>query len=691
MERVRPQLADLILFQPKAELDAAENLKGFINVCRNELTAFGADLLFDENVWDITEYINLKGHGNKRHRLVFSNFETANDASPTPMAKPFLSFSKAYFRYMHGFRPINGTGPRLVALRALEAALREICSEANPARSDLHVFNRAAQMIVDKYTHAAAYRHGVQLEMISEFLCDHKLSTVSVGWRNFIKRPNDSVRVGKQFDDRRNDKMPTQAALDALPEIFLRAVEPVDLIVTSVAALLCASPDRINEVLTLPTDCEVWQKNKKTGENAFGLRWWPAKGADPMIKWVAPSMASVVQEAIAKIRKVTDESRRIAKWYEDHPHLVYLLPSKEYLREQEWLSMSDLKDILGFSGKDSAKQWCYQKNIQTSKKLGKLYVRFSDIEESIIEMLPSGFPILDKQTGCKYSEALIVVNKNELGSQRGTYNCMIEPVNINTINTGLGGRIEHGHSSIFSKFGYLEPDGSNINISTHQFRHYLNTLAQAGGLSQLDIAKWSGRKDIKQNAAYDHVTPGQMVQKIRESIGDDSLMFGPLAELSKKTLIPRDEFARLVVPTAHTTELGYCIHDYTMSPCQIHMDCINCGELVCIKGDAEKERRMRIQLDEAIELMKRAEEATKEQYYGSDRWLEHHKSTVERLSELVAIIDNPSVPSGAVIQLSPPKPSSQNITFQKKLSKSEKDMRVEQQSLLKEENDATKS
>ena len=192
-------------------------------------------------------------------------------------------------------------------------------------------------------------------------------------------------------------------------------------------------------------------------------------------------------------------------------------------------------------------------------------------------------------------------------------------------------------------------------------------MAQAGGLSQLDIAKWSGRKNVKQNAAYDHVTPGQMIQKIRDAIGDESTMFGPLAELSKKTLIPRDEFARLVVPTAHTTELGYCIHDYTMSPCQVHMDCINCRDLVCVKGDAEKERRLRIQLDEAIYLLRQAEEATKEQYYGSDRWLDHHTSTVERLSELLSIIDNPAVPMGAVIQLSPPKSSTHNISVQKKL------------------------
>ena len=662
-------MADLILFQPKPELDAVANLLGFIDSCRNELTVFGADLPFDENIWDVTDSINLKGHGNKRHRLFFSNFETVDSDSPTPMSEPFLSFAKAYFRYMQGFKPINGTGPRLVALRALEAALRESGGDANPVRSDIHIFNRAAQMVVDKYSPAAAYRHGGQLEMISEFLCDNKLATVSVRWRNFIKRPADTVRVGKEFDERRNEKMPTQAALDALPEIFLRASEPLDVIVSSVAALLCASPDRISEVLSLPLDCEVRQKNTKTGEEAYGLRWWPAKGGEPMVKWVVPSMASVVQESIMKIRKLTEEARHISKWYEDHPDQVYLSHNNKSLRGQEWLSMKDLAGIIGFSVDTSARNWCKNNKIEITKILKKNYVRFSDVESVIIGTLPEGFPVMDKDTELKYSEALFVVRTNELGSQKSTLNCMIESISINQINTALGGRVEHGFNSIFTKFGYVEPDGSDINISTHQFRHYLNTLAQAGGLSQIDIAKWSGRKDIKQNAAYDHVTPGQMVQKIRESIGDDTTMFGPLAELSKKTLIPRDEFARLVVPTAHTTELGYCIHDYTMSPCQKHMDCINCTDLICIKGDPEKELKLRTQLDESRELMLKAELATKEQYYGSDRWLDHHKVTVERLSELLSIIDNPNVPNGAVIQLSPPKSPTQKISVQKKLNK----------------------
>ncbi|MDP3307620.1 integrase [Methylotenera sp.] len=666
-------MAEILLFQPKAELDAFENLQGFIDSCRTELTVFGADLPFDANVWDITNSINLKGYGNKRHRLIFSSLETVNDNLPSSMAEPFLSFAKAYMRYMQGFRPTVGiAATRLTALRALEGSLRKSFGDSNLVKADILTFNQAAQMIVDKYSATNAYRMGGQLEMLADFLSKNKLTTIPIRWRNFIKRPADTIRVGKDFDDRRKDRMPSQAALDALPEVYLKAVEPVDVIVSSVTAILCASPDRISELLSLPLECELRQKTGKTGIDAYGLRWWPAKGADPMVKWIVPSMVSVVQEAIAKIRKVTEESRRIAKWYEDNPTRIYLVAECEHLRKHEWLTMSELGNILGLSDRTSPIEWCKTHHLEGLKGSGIIYILFSDVEKAVIRMLPKNFPLMDKKTGLKYSESLFVVRRNELGAQRCTYNCMIESISINQINSSLGGRVSSGFASVFTKHGFVEPDGSDIKITTHQFRHYLNTLAQAGGLSQLDIAKWSGRKDIRQNAAYDHVTPGQMIQKIRDAVGGESVMFGPLAELSKKTLIPRDEFARLVVPTAHTTELGYCIHDYTMSPCQIHMDCINCTDLICVKGDLVKERRLRSQLDEAQSLMLKAEQANKEQYFGSDRWLDHHKNTVARLTELLSIMDDPKVPVGAVIQLSPPKSSVQKISTPKKLKKSAK-------------------
>lgn len=643
-------MAEIVLFTPKAELDAAANLSGFVDMCRRKLTVFAADLPFQNDVWDVTEAVATKGNGGKRERITFSNAATVDEKAPEMMREPFLSFAKAYVRYMHGMRPTKIIHNRVAALRAIEAALLESSAVPDPVQIDSRILNRAAQIVSDRFSDGAAYRVGGQIEMLGTFLAENRLTSVPVRWRNPIKRPSSAVRVGKEFDERRAEKMPSSAALDALPRIFRLATDPADVVTVSVAAILLASPDRIGEVLTLPEACEV-REPRNGQDDAYGLRWWPAKGAEPMVKWLVPSMASVVEEALQKIRGATEEARRIAKWYEQNPGQIYLVPDATPLRGREWLSMAEVAEVLGLTVRGAANFWCKANAVKTEKLDGRhLYTRFSDVEAAVLAMLPRGFPILDKATGLKFSEALLVVRRNQLGSQRGTYRCMIETVGINQINTGLGSRATHGYESIFTRFGFTEPDGGHIAVTSHQFRHYLNTLAQAGGLSQLDIAKWSGRKNIRQNEAYDHVTPGQMLQKIRDAVGGDQ-MFGPLAELPKKVLIRRDEFARLVVPTAHTTDLGYCVHDYTASPCQLHMDCIHCQDLVCVKGDAEKEALLRQRLDEAEGLMDMAQAATAEGYSGSDRWLDHHRSTVDRLTQLCSILDDPVVPNGAFIQL----------------------------------------
>lgn len=646
-------MSDVILFRPKPELDAAGNLAGFVKSCRDGLTVFGADLDFDANVWDVTETLGIKGHGKKRQRLVFNSLGAESAEAQVQMDDKFIPFAKAYMRYMQGFRPTKIVGFRLAALRALEAALSENESPPDPVRTDALILNRAAQILVDRYSAAAAYRIGGQLEMIAEFLTDSRLTVVPIRWRNPIKRPNDTVRVGSEFDKRRQEKMPTEGSLDALPKVFRLATEPIDVIVSSVSAILLSAPDRINEVLILPELCEVRQK---AGEGvAYGLRWWPAKGADPMVKWIVPSMASIVEDAVGKIRSVTREARQVAKWYEEHPDRIYLHDEVRHLRNVEWLTMDEVAEIIGLLNSNSAVAWCKWHGVKPVTHEKSKHARFVDIEAAVVAMLPAGFPFLEMETGLKYSDALLVVLTNQLHAHRGTYRCMIEPISVNQINSDLGGRAEHGFKSIFTRFGFTEPDGSPIKVTTHQFRHYLNTLAQAGGMSQLDIAKWSGRKDIRQNAAYDHVTSDQMLQKIRDAVGDESQMFGPLAQVQKKVLIPRDEFARLRIPTAHTTDLGFCVHDYTMSPCQLHRDCIHCEDLVCVKGDEEKTMRLRQSLEEARELLRKAEDALAEGYAGGDRWLVHHQSSVERLSQLCAIMDDPGVPLGAFVQWAPPR------------------------------------
>lgn len=647
-------MAQVIHFVARAELEAQENLANFIRVCRDRLTVFGPSLCFDDDTWDVTATLEIKAK-NGAVRIVFNSWRTTKSKKPVPLGEPFLSFAKAYMRYQHAMRPTISVGTRMAALRALHEALSENGTPANPTLASPEKFDRAAQLLQEKLSETAAYKAAGQLEMIARFLLKNHLLAVPVSWKNPVRRPSDRARVGKEFDEQRRAKLPSPAALKALAAVFRLASEPADILVSSVTAILCCMPDRINEVLHLKADCEIEQKIPSTGEMAYGLRWYPSKGAEPMVKWAVASMTDVLREAIRKIRKQTDEARAVAKWCEVHPGQLYLPHEFEHFRGRKHLTMAELADILFREpvSRGSAQTWCRARRIRTAKVGGRLSVDFADVEAAIWSLQPRGFPIANTARGLKYSDALCLILRNTLHPHRATYRGVVELLDHGDINSRLGARRTSGIASVFDKLGLTEDDGSAVRVSTHQFRHYLNTVAQMGGLSQLDIAKWSGRADINQNKVYDHQSDRDVLALVRDVVGDERRMFGPLSRLPRAIPIARDEFAQLKVPTAHTTEFGYCIHDFAMLPCQLHLDCVNCDEQVCIKGDAIREANIRRHRDETRALLKEAKAAGEEGYAaGSSRWVDHQQAVLIRLEQLCQIFDDPAVPAGAVIQLS---------------------------------------
>ncbi len=80
-----------------------------------------------------------------------------------------------------------------------------------------------------------------------------------------------------------------------------------------------------------------------------------------------------------------------------------------------------------------------------------------------------------------------------------------QPISISMINHQLGAN--PGGRTVFSRNGKLAPDGRPWEITSHQLRHLLNTLAQSKYLPQSLIALWSGRANETQNAWYDHTSP----------------------------------------------------------------------------------------------------------------------------------------------------------------------------------------
>jgi hypothetical protein len=644
-------MTNIMHFMPEAETTAQANLEAFIKLCRPLLNSYPAIKSWEETPWDLAGVVEQTGRGTARIASAFTSYEASQVRGAQEMAEPFLSFAKAYFLYQQAFRPTTAFSRRLAALRALEKALVDVHGASDPWRTTAAICNQATTLIKKRFSENIGYSIGRELTVIAGFLSEKRLAP-PFQWQCHLRCQKYGNRVGQQGDEARAKKLPSQAALDALPQCFIMATEPRDVLVTSVAALLCAAPDRIGELFGLPADCEVDGVHK--GKSVYGLRWWPEKGAKPMTKWIAPTMVDVAKTAIRRLRDLTQPAREISAWYEQNPGRLFLPSGTEHFRNREFLLHKEVACILGLERRTSASNWLRlygvpQYDIPTNARIKR--VRFDEFEQAVLAQLPAKFPIIDSRTRLKYSEALLVVRANELHSRRSTFHCLVEPVNFSQINNGLGNEEDKGAPSIFSRFGFREPDGQYIRLTSHKLRHWLNTLAQRGGMSQLDIAKWSGRRDVRQNEVYDHMTSDELIQMTRELTEGDARLFGPLAELIANAPVSCDEFLALEFPTAHITEIGFCVHDYTMLPCQKHRDCINCNEHVCVKGDRNKTHRIKVQLELAEGQLKNAEGALEEGCFGADRWCEHHVATVARLRNLVDILEDPAVPQGSLIRL----------------------------------------
>lgn len=639
-------MAEVLQFVPNASRSARANLQAFIDGCRSGSLTFGPAVAFESDVWDVTGARSQRA-SDARQRITFRTLSSTRARIPELMRQSYRNFAKAYLLHTQGLRPSKNQHTRLSALRALHDGLAEQTGTADLDRVESSTFDRAAQLLRRHLSANTAYKSGASLEELARFIEDSRFAAGPLTWRNPIPRPEQGTRIGKEFEARRRTKMPDASALGALAEAFNAAKAPADVIVTSAASILCSCPARISELLSLPAECEA--TTSAFGSELYGLRWWPAKGAAPQVKWVVPSMAQVVRRALERLRHHTNQARSVAAWYERYPSRVYLPKDLRYLREVEFLSYAQISQILG--GCDG-KYFVYGQRIPHLNRAGRTLVRFRDVERAICALLPRGFPVFDAHSGVRYSEALFVVPLRQFGREDMTpVTCMVQRVSPREINDGLGAGVRHGRHSVFSRLGLVKEGGAPIALTTHMFRHYLNTLAQGRGLSQLDIATWSGRKDVRQNVSYDHESASSLLARVRGTMGDPKRWLGPLGELARRAPASITEFARQAVPTAHTTDIGYCLHDYSMTPCQLHLDCLHCTEHVCIKGDTEKTDRVRARLGEARLLLDRARAALSEQDFGADRWCAHHGATVERLEALLKILDDPAVPPGSVVQL----------------------------------------
>lgn len=631
-------MSNIIQFKSRADLSAEANLESFIAICRDELTVFGSNLDWDANVWPnigVFSKLGVKTRKPKAHQV---------------MSLSFLDFAKAYFRYQQGHNP-TGAKNELSALRAIESALEQVNDNTSISGLSITCLDEAALLARNYYSAGSAYACGREIERLAKFVSQNNLINGNFKeWVNPIPRPSNVVKTGKKAKENREKKLPNAKALEALAEIFAsNPTESRDIFTTSVFAMLMSAPSRISEILALPIDCEVTEKDSK-GIERYGWRFYAGKGYGGDIKWIPTVMVETAKTAVKRAKGLSFEARKLAKWIEESPNKFYRHENCPDVLDDEPLTGEQACQALGLSYTNKNTVYSNLNNRgldhhDGANTLNSLWVH-------VKSRLPKSFPWFDKEKGIKFSNALFVLNKNQFHGNRPRLLTELMKPNVDFFNNDIGTRLalQYKHKNIFDRHGYYGENGERLKVTSHQARHLLNTIAQRGGLSNLEIAKWSGRANVNQNRTYNHMTEYELVS-MAESIDPSKSLYGPLGELKKHLPVTSQEFNTLEQAAVHVTEYGYCVHDYTMSPCEKFRDCINCTEQVCIKGDDVKLLRMKNRLAHIETLISKAQKSYEEEDYGSDRWLDYQLKTSKRLKELISILENPSIENGAQVKL----------------------------------------
>lgn len=474
-------MSSIIHFKPKAQLDAIANVEEFIRLCRDELTVFGAELDWDRHAWP--RVCNFTKIGTRTGKLKDDNL----------LEEEIIPFAKAYVRYGQGLNPTD-VKSEIKAIRCIEPALIKVKGVADITLTDMVVLDEAIN-VARANLRGTAYHAGNALEKLVVFLNDKMMVSNPFTWKNPLRTSCNTHRTSAKAKAARDRKMPPEHVLDYLAEIFSNDPElPRDRYTSSMLALMMCAPGRVSEFHNLSVNC-IHRERDSDGVERVGLRFFAGKGGGPDIKWVPTPMVEIAVEAVRRLKDLSEEGRRLAAWLEDKPSKTYRHPKCPDIAEDKPLSAEQVCDVFDLtSGRGKHVSVAFHPELPFTKWLKKNGITHDEVTLQVVndychDCIPEGWPWKNKKFGLKWRDGLLTVRHNEVAFRKATNPFILAKLSDATIGPDIAFTKGRYINTIWQRHGYNNPDGTPVSVNTHQFRHYLNTLANRGELGQLEIAK----------------------------------------------------------------------------------------------------------------------------------------------------------------------------------------------------------
>jgi hypothetical protein len=604
---------------------------------------------FDATHWDITSL----AHYLTRQRHVYLHFVRHGDRGD-PLPTHYAVMVKCWLLLTRGSSAENLT-TKLLAARMLWEAICQRCNRDVEAfhwhTLSLADLEAAETLMRHHWAPSTTYKGATRMAKLVNFLAAHGVCP-PLHYRPYTPRQRDFSRNTLTGQEARRAKLPSTRALEGLADLYHRGLtEPPDRLRIAAVALLVVTGMRVSELLTLPLDCEV--EDCQDGQTRYGLRYHREKtGYGPertAIRWLSPVQAQLARTAIAEIRDLTASARERARLLEAHPDRVPIL---DYAAD-DWLTTRQAKQLLGSCNTGHGNVPTLLQGMPHRVEGKRFRFRVGDLEQHLLQWRAERLWTL--RTGPdrvqSLSETLLLAHRDFFSSQRGTCSLLVESLTIRHLSDFLSGR--RGVGSIFERMAICEDDGRSCRISTHQFRHWLNDLADKGGMPVEMLSRWMGRSEARDTLDYRHATVDERLTWLKAGIREGSVT-GFMADVYQGLASDeREHFLDGQIQAVHVTPLGFCVHDFAVEPCPYHLNCLRgCQHYLRTKGNSQE----RANLIRVQDITVRALAQARQQVNGNNpalaaAWIQHHEDTLRGVAAALAVDGDEQIADG--VQVSP--------------------------------------
>lgn len=636
-------MSRVIQFTPKRELTAQHNLKNFIALARDHLTLWSDLKGFS---WDAARWPTT-------HEAVrFTKFEyslrTTSLPEPDQLMHPaFAEVSKAYLRYRHTLRPCTQINMEIKVLRVMEFALRQDMAVPDITQFQQRHWDAAITALAPFASRQRACN--IMLNILKT-LADFFILTVDPRfWRHpYVGiHSYDAINGAQASNEAKAKKTPNQDALLAIAEVFSRGVCETqgdsDVMVTCLTGLLMSVPMRISETLRLRSDC-LRTDYDKNGERQHYLAYWVPKTQQFARKPIPKTMADVTAEAIKRLSMITEEGRALARYMETSPSRFYRHANCPDVPDSQILTPQQVIQSLGYNGREGCEGF-FRRHTGSSSLKG---FSLNDLWQLVLidhSKLNPHFPYQEPpnsstQTPLKMCESLLCFRQAQLTSRPRTSPVLLAPFN----SSYFGQRLTTGTAKAESMNFFVRNGYEANKLNSHSLRHLLNRLGRASGVSVEMLTEWSSRATTRQTRTYLHDDPAQAAAK-------GAAVLGTTQEQEPKNPITQEEAELYRQGPFHRSRYGVCCRSWRSGPCNKFADCLNCSELLMCKGDKIATDIIQEDRDNLVLTYTAAQRAIASGERAASCWTEKAGPQIERLDQLLAILNNPQIPDGSPIQI----------------------------------------